>query len=191
LNYNKSRFNGFLFFMQQLTWKRMVMVYKHCRVLHKESNKIGFAFFFIMLWFSTNFTRIGQTPTPLKIHIYRQDPGKFLFFTDIPLIYEKLPGKIRGSAMSPLGAAVGGSRRIPARSAAEWRGKGKGTTRSSPWVGLGPEMGRGRRRRPCAVEPGGGGRNSLNSDESRGGAGQCAMVGAPEDPRGCSGTLVW
>jgi hypothetical protein len=40
LNYNKSRFKSFLFFMQKLVLKSMVMLYKSCRFLYKETNKI-------------------------------------------------------------------------------------------------------------------------------------------------------
>jgi hypothetical protein len=44
VTYNKSRFLSFLFFMQKLSRKTRVRLYKSCRVFRKESNKIGFTF---------------------------------------------------------------------------------------------------------------------------------------------------
>jgi hypothetical protein len=43
--YNRSRFINLLFFMQNISEKTMVMLYKSCSVFHKESNKIELAFF--------------------------------------------------------------------------------------------------------------------------------------------------
>jgi hypothetical protein len=42
--------------MQKLSHKSRVMLYKRCGVLHKETNKIGFAFF----WFFLEFLHILQ-----------------------------------------------------------------------------------------------------------------------------------
>jgi hypothetical protein len=44
MRYNRSRFINFLFFMQNLLGKPMVMLYKSCSVFHKDPNKIKFAF---------------------------------------------------------------------------------------------------------------------------------------------------
>jgi hypothetical protein len=42
--YNRSRLINLLFFLQQLSGKTVVMLYKSCTVFHQEANKIGFAF---------------------------------------------------------------------------------------------------------------------------------------------------
>jgi hypothetical protein len=73
-----------------------------------------------------DFTRICKTALLLEILFFKEVPGSSDFLTDKPLVYEKLPGKIRAFAMSPLGAAGGGSCRIPARPAAGVEGKGAG-----------------------------------------------------------------
>jgi hypothetical protein len=43
--YNRSRFCTFLFFMQKLSRKSMVVLCESCRSFHNESNKIGFVLF--------------------------------------------------------------------------------------------------------------------------------------------------
>jgi hypothetical protein len=63
----------------------------------------------------THFIRISKSVVLVEIQLFEEVPGSFDFLTDKPLVYEKLPEKIRGFAMSPLGAAGGGSCRISAR----------------------------------------------------------------------------
>jgi hypothetical protein len=70
-----------------------------------------------------HFTRISQNQTLLKIHIYRQDPGKICTFTKMPLVYSPTPGKIQSLAMWPLGQPVAGPTRIPAAPAARPAGE--------------------------------------------------------------------
>jgi hypothetical protein len=45
LRYCRSRFFTFVFFMQKLTGISSGKNNKSCRIIHHESNKIGFAFF--------------------------------------------------------------------------------------------------------------------------------------------------
>jgi hypothetical protein len=71
-----------------------------------------------------HFKRSSKIASTIQESFYPEVPGSFDFLTDQPLIYEKLHGKIRGFAMSPLGAAGGGYCRIPARLAAGVEGKG-------------------------------------------------------------------
>jgi hypothetical protein len=76
-NYNRSRVHYFQFFIQKLSHKSRVMLYKSCRVLHKETNKIGFTF----SWFFCEFLRIlqdlGQGQTMVRIY-FQKGPWKLL-----------------------------------------------------------------------------------------------------------------
>jgi hypothetical protein len=57
LNYNRSRFNYLLFFIQKLSLKSGVMLCESCRVVHIETKKIDFVFF----WLSTIFYEFYKT----------------------------------------------------------------------------------------------------------------------------------
>jgi hypothetical protein len=55
--------------MEKLALKSRVTLYKSCRVIHKETNKIGFAFFLFFLIFY-RFTRFSQNTLEIKKIIY-------------------------------------------------------------------------------------------------------------------------
>jgi hypothetical protein len=116
LNYNRSRFNRFPFFMQKLSGKSRVMLYKRCRVLHKESNKIEFA----VLWFSTifyEFYKNQHKSNTIEDSLYKQAPRNFLFFTEMPLrqLSSHLCPWLRRRARRWRGAGGGGKQVARAR----------------------------------------------------------------------------
>jgi hypothetical protein len=104
LKYNRSRFNSFLFFLQKLSCKSMVMLYKSCRVNHMVTNKIEFAFFYFFLQFSTDFTKFSKKPHTIQGSNYIEVPGSFPFLTHVPLVCRKDPGESLDLAMWSSGA---------------------------------------------------------------------------------------
>jgi hypothetical protein len=77
LRYNRSRFFIFIFFLQQLSGKSIVNLYKSSSAFHQESNKIEVAFFLIFLQFSMHFTSFSQTSTLFKKLICKEVPRGF------------------------------------------------------------------------------------------------------------------
>jgi hypothetical protein len=73
-----------------------------------------------------NFSKIWSKEFKDWRNYLRIDPSLKICFTDVPLVYEKLPRKIKGFAMLPLGAADGSSRWILVSPAVGEEGKGQG-----------------------------------------------------------------
>jgi hypothetical protein len=89
LRYNRSRFFSFVFFMQKLQGKPMDMFNKSCSVFYLESNKIGFAFF----WICYDFLRILQVTGPgCKENKIQNITGRSLVHGSTPGTYIHTPG---------------------------------------------------------------------------------------------------
>jgi hypothetical protein len=131
---------------------------KSCRISFHESNKSGFAFF----WIFYDFTRILQISTKVKHY------------------------RIRAKQLSPSAVGGGGTGKIPVSRPRSRRGKRWGPTRCSPRVDGWSEWGRRGCRRGGSTAAGGGCLGDSGWRWGGGCAGQRASLGCVIDPRECT-----
>jgi hypothetical protein len=100
---------------------------KSCRIIHHESNKIGFTFFRFFCDFLRNLQVSAERSILLKIHSYTGAPRNFKSATDLPLLRRWTPGKFWGLAIGSSGAGRRRSGQNPAsrRPCPAGRGRGK------------------------------------------------------------------
>jgi hypothetical protein len=160
----------------------MVMLYKSCRVIHRETKKIGFAF----SCFSTifyEFYKVQQKSKHYWRSTFKQVPRKNLAFTTMSLPLTKMPPRPKPLTSTPLAAMTGSPTARDGRTRAT---NDVGTWLSSPLVDWWQWLCRGGRRRRCAAAPGGGGHYGLNTSEERGNADKHATAWALVGSRGCA-----
>jgi hypothetical protein len=152
--------------MQKLSGTSSGKNNKSCRIIHKESNKIEFAFF----CFFYDFLRILQVSANHKYYSSYNlslNPLDFFRFTTKPLLCGSALRKSSHLAMWPLGVVAGAAGGNPARS-------GGGAGRGRAWGGLGVHLARfgalveeWRYRRRCLAATAGTSRGGLLSGDGR------------------------
>jgi hypothetical protein len=115
LRYCRSRFFTFVFFMQKLTGISSGQNNKSCRIIHHESNKIGFTFFRFFCDFLRNL----------------QESGNHFYYWSSPFAVRTLERMLALQCSPWARLASAGEQNLassPVLAAREGRGKGLGTT---------------------------------------------------------------
>jgi hypothetical protein len=152
--HNRSRENGFLFFMQQLELKSIYILCRNCSFSHKERNKIGLQFW-IFLRFYMIFPRFSTRGQSLTFGF----TNRSLDFTVRPLEGNHL------LQLGPWARPPAGIAGIRPREGRDWPGKWSGMMRDSPRVDLRGWKRREVLRRASSVVPWMGSRGSFCSGE--------------------------
>jgi hypothetical protein len=104
---------------------------KSCGIFHHKSNKIEFAFFWVLYDFLRNLQETGKALILFQIQLCSKVPESFGFLTYVPLLREKTLRKSWPFAIRSPGAAGGGPAGIPARAGGM---SGRGRWGKGLWV---------------------------------------------------------
>jgi hypothetical protein len=167
LRYLRSSFFTVIFFIQKLLVNSSGKNNKNCSVFTRNPTKLGLHF----SNFSTIVYRFYKIQPKVKYYLrnqlFKQAPGTFQYFTDMPLIHKNIPGKIGEPAIGSLGTRRRSSPESGKASGAPGRKGGGAGSRAHPssilLVGWGSLMaGEGARWRSASAAAAAG-----NSDEAK------------------------